>query len=90
MRDLLKERVMKRLAILLGAGALAIGLSGCVSDGYYGSDLGYGYGPSYYGAAPAYGYGVDASAYARTCVRRERVWDRYQRRMVTVRRSYPC
>ncbi len=86
---------MKHLAILLGAGALSIGLGGCAGDGYYGSDLGYGYGSGYgpgavYGAAPAYGYGVDASAYTRTCVRRERAWDPYARRTVTVRRTYYC
>ena len=81
---------MKQVAILLGAGALAAGLGGCVSDGYYGSDLGYRYGPGYYGAAPAYEYGADASAYGRTCVRRERVWDRYTGRRMTVRRAYPC
>jgi hypothetical protein len=74
-----------KLALGMAAGVLAIGLTGCVSDGYYGSDYGYGYGP---GAPSVYGYGADVNA--RTCVRRERVWDPYLERRVTVRRAYPC
>lgn len=84
---------MKPILGVLAAGVLSIGLGGCVTDGYgYGGDYGYGYGeyvpaPAY-GAAPAYAYGADV--YGRTCVRRERVWDPYLQRRVTVQRAYPC
>lgn len=79
---------------ILAASALTLGLGGCVTDGYgFGSSLGLGsgYGAPYgspYGAAYAPGYG-DGSGY-RTCIRRERVWDPYTRRTITVRHRYAC
>lgn len=73
------------------------------SNGY--SQQGYagGYGNSYYGGgyqqpyynsgynAP-YGYGQDRYAYAppRVCTSRERVYDRYSGRPMTVTRQYAC
>lgn len=48
---------------------------------YYGNGYGYGYAPSY-GYAPRYGY--------RTCTRKERVWDPYTGRRMTVKRRYAC
>lgn len=75
---------------ILAAGALSLGLAGCAGDGYgFGTDFGlgtsYGYSP---GAAYAPGYG-DGYGY-RTCIRRERVWDPYTRRTITVRHRYAC
>lgn len=62
--------------------------------GYYGGNgyYGQGYYQPGYAYAPAYRYAAPrAYAYApRTCVRRERVYDPYIGRRVTVERRYAC
>ncbi|HEY9234793.1 MULTISPECIES: hypothetical protein [Phenylobacterium] len=64
--------------------------NGYYNNGYYGRsgyDRGY-YGRSYYGR-PAYAYGYSYGP-PRMCVTRDRVYDPYIGRRVTVQRSYPC
>jgi hypothetical protein len=84
-------------AIVAGIAGLAIGAALASSHNNSAPAYGYnGYSQSY---APNYGsnYGYDSgynrgSAYGgyRTCERRERVYDRYQRRNVVVTTQYAC
>lgn len=79
-------------AIIAGVAGLAIGAAIAGNNDrprYYGNSYyaprhgyGYGYAPGYAYGPPAYGY--------RTCVRKERYWDPYYGRNVTVKRRYPC
>jgi hypothetical protein len=63
---------------------------GYYGDGYYGD----GYRQPYYngGYNAPYGYGQDRYAYAppRVCTSRERVYDRYSGRPMTITRRYAC
>ena len=61
-------------------------------DGYYRGNRGYyGRGPGYYGRGSGYyGRGGYYDRGYRTCVTRDRVWDPYIGRRVTVERSYAC
>lgn len=60
------------------------------AGGYGGSYYGNGYQQPYYNAP--YSYGQDRYAYAppRVCTSRDRVYDRYSGRPITVTRQYAC
>jgi hypothetical protein len=63
-------------------------------SGYgYGYTPGYRYDPRYDSYAGGYGYGYDPAyrGYGyRTCVRRERAYDQYTGRRITIERRYAC
>ena len=88
-------------AVLGGVAGLALGAAlsnGSRGRGYY--DNGYRYDPrydgyyrggrSYYGRGGYGGYGYYDRPRYRTCVTRDRVWDPYIGRRVTIERSYAC
>lgn len=65
------------------------GYGGAYNNGYYQQPYG---GQSYYGGQRPYAYDQGRYAYAppRVCTNRERVYDRYSGRPMTVTRQYAC
>ncbi len=62
-------------------------------NGYYNNGYANGgyYGDGYYGGRQQYGYAPNRYAYgSRVCTSRERVYDRYSGRPITVTRQYAC
>jgi hypothetical protein len=78
-------------AVIAGIAGLALGAAVADNDRggrYYGGYSRYSYDPRYdryYGGYGGYGYG-----HYRVCTTRDRVWDPYIGRRVTIERRYPC